>query len=402
MEQDRPRTSSGTFKTVTILAIIFAAAGCGYMVYGRTVSKTDLAASAIVAPADTSADSAAPVPAAPDPVVPVVPAVTHIATPSSVRAIYISSWSAGTPSSMKHINTLLDGGKINAVVIDIKDATGRLSYAPLDPDLAASGVGTKRIAHLNTLIQSLHDRNIYVIGRIAVFQDPYWPTVHPEDALQDTTTGKPWKDKKGLTWLRADNPNVWHYIESIAEDGYAQGFDEVNMDYVRFPTDGALKNIDQSTFTKPKEDIIAEFFADLDTTLRQKDHIPLSADVFGLTVSAEDDMGIGQKLELIAPHVDYICPMIYPSHFADGSYGFKKPAEHPYDIIHKALTDGIAKLKAANIDSDKIRPWLQDFNLGAIYTADMVQAQITATSDVGLKSWLMWDASNQYTASVYK
>ena len=163
-----------------------------------------------------------------------------------------------------------------------------------------------------------------------------------------------------------------------------------------------MKDIDESTFTQSKQDTIASFFTDIDTTLRQKDHITVSADIFGLTMSATDDMGIGQKVELIAPHVDYVCPMIYPSHFADGSYGFKNPAEHPYEIIHKALTEGMAKLTAANISTTKLRPWLQDFNLGAIYTADMVQAQIDATLDVGLNSWLMWDAGNKYTSSVYK
>lgn len=378
---------------IFVIAILIVGGGYAWHVYGGTNTTPEVLNTVVVhneqeAPATVSVVQA--------------PVVMHIDTPSQVNAIYISGWSAGTPSSMAHINTLLDGGKLNTVVIDIKDATGRLSYMPLDPELASSGVGTKRIAHLDALIKSLHDRHIYVIGRIAVFQDPYWPTVHPEDALQDTTTGKPWKDSKGLTWLRADNPNVWRYIERISEDAYAQGFDEINVDYVRFPTDGTLKNIDSSTFTKPKEDIIADFFADLDTTLRQKDHIPLSADIFGLTVSAEDDMGIGQKIELIAPHVDYVCPMIYPSHFANGSYGFKKPAEHPYDIIHIALTDGIGKLAAINIPKEKIRPWLQDFNLGAVYTADMVQAQIAATNDVGLKAWLMWDAGNKYTSSVYK
>ncbi|MEO5646030.1 MAG: putative glycoside hydrolase [Candidatus Paceibacterota bacterium] len=381
---------------IAIVIVVFIATGYGWHLYSRTNTAAIVPANQIQSESIATTQTADIVPMT------VTPPVSHIETPSQVNAIYISSWSAGTPSSMAHLNTLLDGGKVNAVVVDIKDATGRLSYIPQDPTLAASGVGTKRIAHLDTLIKSLHDKDIYVIGRIAVFQDPYWPTIHPEDALQDTTTGKPWKDKKGLTWLRADNPKVWSYIESVAEDAYAQGFDEVNMDYVRFPTDGALKNIDTSTFTKPKQDIIAEFFAHLDTTLRQKDHIPLSADVFGLTVSAKDDMGIGQKLELIAAHVDYICPMIYPSHFASGSYGFKNPADHPYDVISKALLDGNATLTAANISTTKLRPWLQDFNLGAIYTPAMVQAQITATDDVGIKSWLMWDASNQYTSSVYK
>ncbi len=346
--------------------------------------------------------TAVPSSAQPSPEATAAEAVTHIATPSQVNAIYVSGWSAGTPSSMAHIDSLLEGGKLNAVVIDIKDATGRLSYEPLDPSLVATGAGTKRIANLPALIQSLHAKHIYVIGRIEVFQDQYYATIHPEDALQNTVTHSPWKDPKGLMYLQANNPAVWHYTESIAEDAYAQGFDEINLDYVRFPSDGKLSEIDESTFTQSKEDTIASFFADIDATLRQKDHIPVSADIFGLTMSADDDMGIGQKLELIAPHVDYVCPMIYPSHFANGTYGYANPAANPYDVIHTALVDGMAKLTAANIPTDKLRPWLQDFNLGAVYTPAMVQAQITATNAVGLKSWLFWDASNVYTSSVFK
>jgi hypothetical protein len=393
---------NGKFGTILLIALVVVVAGFGWHVYEGDVKGTSLVAGASVttAPAHSTslvqATEQSPAVAAA-----VVPPVTHIKTPTDVTGIYISSWSAGTPSSMAHINTLLAGGKLTAVVIDIKDATGRLSYEPLDPALIATGDGTKRIANLPALIQSLHARHIYVIGRIEVFQDEYYPTIHPEDALQSIKTHSPWKDPKGLTYLQENNTDVWHYTESIAEDAYAQGFDEINLDYVRFPSDGDLNDINESTFTQNKEDTIASFFADIDSRLRQKDHIPVSADIFGLTMSADDDMGIGQKLELIAPHVDYVCPMVYPSHFADGTYGYKNPAEFPYQIIHTSLSDGIAKLAAVNIPADKLRPWLQDFNLGAIYTAGMVQDQITATNDLGLHSWLMWDASNKYTSSVF-
>ncbi|MDB5189020.1 MAG: hypothetical protein JWM92_618 [Candidatus Nomurabacteria bacterium] len=383
---------NGALGTIFIIALLVVVMGFGWHAYkGHALPANAVAGNIITA--DQARTQSAPVIPSP---------VTHIPTPAAVKGIYISGWSAGTPSSMVHINTLLDGGTLNSVVIDIKDATGRLSYEPLDPTLLASGVGTKRIAHLATLIQSLHAKHIYVIGRIEVFQDQYYPTLRPKDALQDIKTGGPWKDPKGLEYLQANNPDVWHYTERIAEDAYAQGFDEINLDYVRFPSDGKLKDIDESTFTQNKEDTIATFFTDVDATLRQKDHIPLSADIFGLTLSATDDMGIGQKLELIAPHVDYVCPMIYPSHFAPGSYKYKNPADHPYDVIHHSLTDGIAKLSVITIPAAKLRPWLQDFNLGAVYTATMVQDQITATNDVGLDSWLMWDASNKYTSSVYK
>ncbi len=380
-------------KTVIGIAVLVVVIGIGMHFYNKQSSPTEVLGVQTDTPsAETQTAAVAPV---------IIP-VTHVPTPAEVNGIYVSSWSAGTPSSMAHINSLLDGGKLNSVVIDIKDATGRLSYMPLDPTLAATGVGTNRIRHLGDLIQSLHAKHVYVIGRIEVFQDEYYPTLHPENALQDTVTKGVWKDPKGLSYLQSNNPEVWHYTEQIAEDAYAQGFDEINLDYVRFPSDGKLADIDESSFTQSKQDTIASFFTNIDTTLRQKDHITVSADIFGLTLSAKDDLGIGQKLELIAPHVDYVCPMIYPSHFADGTYGYKNPAAHPYDVIHHSLADGIAKLQAAGIPVTKFRPWLQDFNLGAVYTADMVQAQINAVHDLGLHSWLMWDAANTYTASVYK
>ncbi len=388
MEQEK-RSHSGILILIIVLLIAIAYGWHRHAV--SVVQSANVSAQPVPLVDTVSADVPAP-----------APAVAHITTPAVVKGIYISSWSAGTASSMAHIDGLLAGGKLNSVVIDIKDATGRLSYAPLDPTLEATGVGTKRIAHLSTLIQSLHAKGIYVIGRISVFQDQYYPTIHPETALQDTVTHGVWKDPKGLAYLQASNATVWHYTESIAEDAYAQGFDEINLDYVRFPSDGKLKNIDETSFTKDKEDTIADFFTDVDATLRQKDHIPLSADIFGLTLSTSDDMGIGQKLELIAPHVDYVCPMIYPSHFANGTYGFKNPADHPYDMVHTSLTDGMAKLVAAGIPTSKLRPWLQDFSLGAVYTPEMVQSQIAATNDAGLQPWLFWDAKNKYTSSVFK
>jgi len=400
MAQEKRSHSGITFFIILLVVIV------GYAWYTNKIPFAHSATVAIpvAAPATTPPQTVqTPVVAPVAPTAALYPPVTHIATPSQVNAIYISSWSAGTASSMAHIDTILAAGKINAVVIDVKDNTGRISYEPLDPALIATGAGTNRIANLPALIQSLHAKGIYVIGRIAVFQDPYYPTIHPEDALQDTTTGKPWKDAGGITWLRADNTDVWHYTESIAEDAYAQGFDEINLDYVRFPSNGKLSDIDESNFAQNKEDTIASFFVDIDSTLRQKDHIPVSADIFGLTMSATDDMGIGQKLELIAPHVDYVCPMVYPSEFAAGTYGYANPGANPYDTVHQALTDGIAKLAAINIPATKLRPWLQDFNLGGVvYTPAFVQSEITAVNDVGLHSWLFWDPENLYTAPAFK
>ena len=328
------------------------------------------------------------------------PSIDHIATPQPLRAIYLTGWSAGTPSRLSKALKLFDDSVLNAVVIDIKDATGRLSYQPQDPELVSIGVGTNRIASLSRVIQAFHDRGIYVIGRIAVFQDPYFAERYPEEAFVDTRTGDIWRDYKGIAWLRPDSTRVREYVARIARDAHAQGFDEINVDYVRFPSDGELKYLDTSGFTTSRAETMRSFFEALHTDLTG---IPLSADVFGLTMSARDDVGIGQKAELIAPYVDALAPMVYPSHFWNGTYGIAVPAQQPYEVIKRSLSDGIAKLEAVGVDKRKLRPWLQDFDLlGISYTSDMVRAQTDAAAELGIASWMMWDPANTYTPEVYK
>lgn len=326
----------------------------------------------------------------------VQPESFHRATPEALRALYLSGWSAGSARAVNRTLGLIDRRDINAVVIDIKDATGYLSYRPRDPVLLALGVGTRRIADLPGLIAKLHARNIYVIGRVAVFQDQFFAERFPDEAFHRIDTGEIWRDYKGIAWLRPDSQKVWDHTIAIAHDAYAQGFDEINLDYVRFPSDGPLAMLDTSMIKKSRAHTIKDFFAYMDTSIRGS-RIPLSADIFGLTMSAKGDLGIGQILEFIAPHVDYVAPMIYPSHFAAGSYGYAQPAKHPGEVITRALGDGMQKLNAANIPTTILRPWLQDFDLGAVYTADMVRAQIDASEELGVNSWMLWDPANTYT-----
>lgn len=326
--------------------------------------------------------------------------IMHVTTPDPLRGIYLTGWSAGTASRLTHVLSLFDDSVLNAVVIDIKDATGKLSYEPLDSTLKATGVGSRRIRDLAGVIAEFHARGIYVIGRISVFQDPFYAPLHPEETLHDTRTGLPWTDYKGIAWLRPDSIAVRDYVSAIAHDAYAQGFDEINLDYVRFPSDGPLKYLDLSGFAKPKAETMQDFFVAMRESLGD---IPFSADVFGLTMSARDDVGIGQKAALIAPSVDALAPMVYPSHFWNGTYGIPVPAAEPYKVIHKSLSDGIAKLAAIGIDKSKLRPWFQDFDLvGVHYTPELVQAQIEAAHDLGIESYMMWDPRNVYTAEVYK
>ncbi len=316
--------------------------------------------------------------------------------PDVVKGVYLTGFSAGSKRAMERIYSLIDSTEINAVIIDIKDASGRLSYQPLDESLRVTGVGTTRIPDIVSLIAKLKEKGIYVIGRIAVFQDPFYALAHPEDAFFDTRTGEIWKDYKGIAWLRPDSKAVWEYHIQIAQDAQRVGFDEINLDYVRFPSDGPLAYLNKEGQTQSREEIIESFFAYSGPKIQATGAV-LSVDLFGLTLSASDDLGIGQKLELIAPYVDVVAPMIYPSHFADGAYGIPRPAEVPYEVIRIALSHGISKLEKVGISSTILRPWLQDFNLGALYTKEMVRAQIQATEELGLDSWMLWDPRNIYT-----
>ncbi len=324
--------------------------------------------------------------------------VIHIPTPAVVKAVYVSSWTAGSVKHRDPIIKLIDETELNAIVVDVKDSTGRIGFHVADQELEKMGTTEKRIGDVRALTDLLHRKNIYIIGRVAVFQDPYLAKKKPEWAITKKSDGGVWKDRKGLSFLDPANKEVWNYIVAIAHDAYAEGFDEINFDYIRYPSDGNIKDINYHIAAgKTRADNLEAFFTYLHSEVKKKDNIPMSADLFGLTTEVTDDMGIGQIWEKALPHFDFIAPMIYPSHYPNGHAGFANPAEHPYEVINRALAGAVAKTKAANTDIQKIRPWLQDFDLGAVYTKDMVQAQMKATRDNGLTSWMLWDANNKYT-----
>ena len=329
--------------------------------------------------------------------------VTHIATPDHIKSIYLSSWIAGYVKYRDPLIKLVDDTELNAVVIDVKDSTGRIGFNVFDPELQKEKTTEARIPDVRALTNLLHQKKIYIIGRVAVFQDPYMANKRPEWAITKKSDGTVWKDHKGLSFLDPANKDVAKYTIAIAKEAYADGFDEINFDYVRYPSDGDIKNINYHLKDgKTRADNLEEFFKTLSTEVKKDQNIPISADLFGLTTEAKDDMGIGQVWEKALPYFDFLDPMIYPSHYPPGQDGYKNPAEHPYEIINKALQGAVLKTKNANQDINKIRPWLQDFDLGAVYTKEMVDAQIQATYDNGLKSWMLWDSKNKYTPSALK
>lgn len=328
------------------------------------------------------------------------PTVTHIPTPTTVRALYMSAWVASTSSMRQKIIDLVDSSKINAVVIDIKDATGRVSFLVDDPVISETGSPKDLIKDISGLIQTLHDKNIYVIGRISVFQDPYLTKLKPEWSIKTKSTGAVWKDRKGLSFLDPTKQEVWNYVVHLAKFSHNQGFDEINFDYIRFPSDGNISDISYPTSAGSKSEAIEQFFIHLHDEM-QNAGIVTSADLFGLTTEAKDDMGIGQVLEKALPHFDYIAPMIYPSHYPKGYQGFKNPAEKPYDVVSIAMKKGVERAVALGMDASKFRPWIQDFNMGATYTASMIQDQIRALDEQGIDSYMVWDPANTYTTEAY-
>jgi hypothetical protein len=329
---------------------------------------------------------------------------THIETPESVKGVYMSSWVASSSRLRSNIIDMIDRTEINAVMIDIKDSTGKISFLVDNDEINQYGSTENRIRDIKELIKELHEKDIYVMGRISVFQDPYLAVEYPKLALKRVSDSSAvWKDRKGLSFLDPNNTDVWDYTVAIAKESYNVGFDEINFDYIRFPSDGNISDIDYGlTPDQTRADSIERFFAHLRSELHNDEiQIPMSADLFGMVTTVSDDLGIGQVLEQALPYFDYIAPMVYPSHYPKNWNGYSNPAAKPYEVIYAAMQGGLAKATAAGYDASVFRPWIQDFDLGATYTADMVRDQIRALEDLGIDSWLVWDPANTYTESAF-
>jgi hypothetical protein len=294
------------------------------------------------------------------------------------------------------------GTEINSLAIDLKDYTGTLSYAstsipaPNGPPPTGKQSGC-RINDLPQFISELHSKNIYAIGRITVFQDPLYASAHPDLAVQSISRpGQPWTDKNGLAYIDPDFAPYWDRIARIALEAHSIGFDEINFDYIRFPSDGVMTDAE---FALPasttKAAVIADFFAYLQSRLKPEG-IVISADLFGQTTVNQDDLGIGQILEDALPYFDYVSPMVYPSHFANNFEGYANPAAYPYEIVKSTMISAVERAAAASSTPDKLRPWLQAFDLGAVYTPAMVGAEKRAVYDAGLSGWMLWNAASRY------
>lgn len=331
--------------------------------------------------------------------------------PKEIKAVYATNWSAGSEAKLSYLINLIKTTELNAIVIDIKDYTGYVSYNTELEILKEYDAVSPKIPKLNALVKRFHDENIYVIARIAVFQDQRLPLARPELALMSSSTGEAWKDYKGLMWVDTTSKDVWDYNIAVAREVLDRGVDEANFDYIRFASDGNLKDIKYPVWDGKtlKIQALREFFKYLRNELWDK---TISADLFGLVTVNTDGLGIGQHLEYALPYFDFIAPMVYPSHYFKGFIGYEKPAEYPYEIVKYSMDSAIARYgiyknyqlsQGINQPIAKFRPWLQDFDLGADYDKEKVLAQIKAVNDAGAANpeanngWMLWNPSNIYT-----
>ena len=328
--------------------------------------------------------------------------IVHVPTPDTLRGLYVNRWAA-LGSKLRQLIDVAKKTEVNALVIDVKDDRGFVLYrsdVPLAREIGADTAdghwmsATKVRAMLDTMIAN----GIYPIARIVVAKDPLLASKKLDLAIKRKSDQQPWLDKNGRPWLDPHQPAVWQYAADLAREAYQLGFSEVQFDYVRFPDEKRL--ISETVYPLANGRVRAQVIRDQLGLVRKalKPHgIPVTADVFGLTATDTTDMGIGQRWEMFVDQVDVVLPMVYPSHFAPGTYKLRNPNAHPYETIDHALKD--AKRRSAPVaNAAKIIPWYQDFTLGPPhYYAQHLRAQKKAGYDNGFQSWILWNPKSNYT-----
>ncbi|MDO4268761.1 MAG: putative glycoside hydrolase, partial [Eubacteriales bacterium] len=327
-------------------------------------------------------------------------------TPVQVKGIYISAYVAGTPSMVDNLLAELDRTEGNALVIDLKDDFGRVACKMDSPMIEEIGSVKTYIQDVEGLMQKLDDHGIYAIARIPAFRDAWLGDVRPEWCIQKAD-GTVFKDRDGNAWVNPYKKEAWDYLAEIAIQAKRLGFEEVQFDYVRFCTERGMQEAvfrEEDVQGRSRTDIILEFMEYMYDRLTEEG-LFVSADVFGAIINSDINAdSVGQIYGELAKHLDYISPMIYPSHYGDGNYGIEHPDMQPYETICAALNDSRKELYFAGQDGShiaQVRPWLQDFTASWLanyipYGGPEVRQQIQAVYDCGYDEWLLWDAACTY------
>ncbi len=322
--------------------------------------------------------------------------------PVKVKGIYVSGPVAGI-ARMDELIKLVDQTELNAIVIDIKNDEGKVTYKMQSDQVQDLEADVGYIPDIEVLVKKCKEKNIYLIARIVAFRDPYLAEKKPEWAVH-TKDGGIFRDKSGLAWVNPYERGVWDYLLEIATEAAAAGFDEIQFDYIRFSTDVKTEEVDYGPEDESigKIGIITEFTEYMYERLRPLG-VYVAADVFGTVIENETDQQIvGQDYVKMAEHLDYICPMVYPSHYRNGSYGIAVPDADPYRTIYGACSASVQELGVlAEENRAQVRAWLQSFTASWVpghisYGPQQIRAQIKGAYDAGYDEWILWNAAVKY------
>jgi hypothetical protein len=323
---------------------------------------------------------------------------TGFERPAHIRGLYLNAWASGSRSRVSALLDIARRTEINAFVIDIKDATGYVSHRSEVPMAREIGATEEiRIRDLPGLLALLAREGIYPIARMVLVKDPLLSTAYPDMAVQDTAGGV-FVDRKGIVWLNPYDQRMWDYHVDLAREVAELGFPEIQWDYVRFPdisTSEKARTVYPGAGEMLPEEAIRSLLEYTREALEDLD-VEVTADVFGMTTSASRDIGIGQVWELVIDQVDAALPMVYPSHYWSGSFGYEEPNAYPYEVVKRALEDALRR--SAEVDgAGTTRPWLQAFTLGKPrYEVPEVRAQIQGAYDAGIQEWILWNPGSRY------
>jgi len=325
--------------------------------------------------------------------------------PQVIKAAYLTYFGFGDRGIRGRVLDLIDRTELNAVVIDVKGDRGWIIYPTrVEQALAAGAQGPATLRDFDAMMADLKARGVYTVARIVTFKDNILATARPDLAILDTRTGKPWMDRENLAWVDPFREEVWAYNIAIAKEAIDRGFDEVQFDYVRFPTDGKLQ---AAKYLKPvtKETRLPTIAAFLELARKELGArgAYVAADLFGYTAFNENDTDIGQRIEELAPHLDYLCPMVYPSGYHVGIPGFRNPVQNSYAVVRESVR--LMRRRAGHTPA-RVRPWLQDFKDYAfdrrIFGISEIRDQIRGTDEGGGTGWMLWNPRNDYTGAALR
>ncbi|SDY56241.1 hypothetical protein SAMN04515617_11693 [Collimonas sp. OK242] len=317
-------------------------------------------------------------------------------TPFRPKALYLSVYGIGDKTLRENALELISKTQLNALVIDVKGDRGLI---PFPSNIAlAHEIGAQKVIttpDMPALLAQLHVKGIYLIARIVVFKDNPLALAHPEFAVRDEH-GQPWHDRESLAWVDPFTPAVWQYNLDIAAEAAQMGFDEIQFDYVRFPDAKGLQFSQQNT-AKNRVAAVTGFLQAAKKRLAGY-NVFVAADIFGYVCWNADDTDIGQQLEALAPVLDYISPMLYPSGFSFGIPGCPNPLADTKQIVLRTLQYAIRR---TGVPAIRFRPWLQAFRDYAFdrrpFGAKEIRAQIDAAEAAGADGWMLWNPRNEYT-----